>query len=122
MIFVVELPGIEDANNAADLHKWYTGEHGVTWENVRQQGFSLTYVNSKYAVPGAIGRHAKYLTRRDQVHMTAHPVDSTYYRCCDAIGRHAHGCTTAARKIPLPEGPLWVDDWTEHDGDDGPTA
>lgn len=48
--------------------------------------------------------------------MSAHPVDSTYYHCCKAIGRHTPDCTTTATQIPLPEGAQRADDWTEDNG------
>ena len=34
----------------------------------------------------------------------AHPVDSTYYPCCNAIGQHARTCTTiAAEAVDIAE-------------------
>jgi hypothetical protein len=43
---------------------------------------------------------------------TTHPVDSTTRPCCQGIGSHAHGCTTATVPTsPLPAGADRCTEW-----------
>lgn len=46
---------------------------------------------------------------------TAHPVDSTYHPCCNAIGQHANACTITADVAP-PAGASEVGEWRDSPG------
>lgn len=43
---IVELPGIEAAYNAPELHRRETSQHGVTWENMTENENVLTTVST----------------------------------------------------------------------------